>query len=85
MTTEFVKKENKGKVFTVNWQDINLGEDLGSDLPQKTIESIKKHKFSKSLLNVILKKDAPLRRFTLYDWITNQCKHGEIDPGKKHS
>ena len=46
MTMELIKKENKGKVFTVKWKDIKLGEFVGLALPQNTIENIKQHKFS---------------------------------------
>ena len=30
-----------------------------------------------------MKKDAPLKRFTLYDGLTNWCKCGEIDLSKE--
>ena len=65
MTTELIKKENKGEVFMVKWKDIKLGEFTGLGLPQNAIKNIKQHKFSKNLLNVVVKKDAPLKRFTL--------------------
>ena len=83
MTTELIKKENKGEVFAVKWKNINLGEFIGEGLPQATIENIKQHKFSKNLLNVVAKKDAPLRCFTLYNGLTNWCKCGEIDMSKE--
>ena len=80
--TFFLDKTQKGEVFKAKWKDLVIGDYIGPGLPTTAIENIQKHRYKFEYLNVLLEKDIPIKRLTLYDSLSNWCGCGEIDAEK---
>ena len=77
----YLKKTEKGETYSLKWKQIDIGEYTGRGNPQPIIDKIKAHNFEQKLLYVLINKDTPLNRLTLYDGLSNWCGCGEIDQG----
>ena len=55
-----LKEIEKGQKYFLKWKNIELGEYIGSGLPQIVIENFKKDKYDYTNLNVLVKKYSPI-------------------------
>lgn len=76
-----LEKSERGEKFFIYWKNIKLGEYTGNGLPQQAIKPLQEHQYEKRLIFKLLRKETPLRNFTLYEGLSNFCGCGEIDLG----
>lgn len=82
-TETFLKKNEKREKLWIKLKDVELGEYTGAGNPQTTINKIRAHDFKLKSLYVLIKKDTPLNRLTVYDGLSNWYGCGEFDQGKE--
>lgn len=77
----FLKETDKGQKYFLKWKNVELGEYIGSGLPQTVIENFKKDRYDFKNLNVLVKKFSPIKSITLYKGFSNWCACDEICQG----
>jgi hypothetical protein len=79
----YLKKNEKGKEeYFVKWKDVELGQYIGSGSPAQTISNFLEHKYEDKFIFVLLKRNTPLGRFTLYNGLSNFFSCGELILGR---
>ena len=64
----YLKKDPKGKEeYFFKLQDVELGQYTRSGYPSQAISYFLEHKYEDKFIFVLLKRNTPLGRFTLYD------------------
>ena len=76
-----IDKSKEGEKFFLFWKDKRIGEYTGNGLPQRAITKFRENLYKKSQIYVFVKKDTPLKDFTLYPELSHWCSCGEIDLG----
>ena len=77
----FLKKTEKGDKPFLKWKNFEIGEFKGTGHPNQIIQKYQQHQYEDKLMQVYVKKEIPLSRFTLYGGFSNWCGCGEIDLG----
>ena len=67
----YLKKTEKGEVYSLEWKGIFIGEYTGRGSLQPIIDKMKTHNFEQKFLYVLTKKDTPLNRFTIFEGLSN--------------
>ncbi len=62
----FLKKTEKGDKPFLKWKNFEIGEFKGTGHPNQIIQKYQQHQYEDKLLQVFVKKEIPLSRFTLY-------------------
>ena len=79
-----IDKTEKGEKFFVYWKEKEIGEYIGEGLPQMVLNKFRAHQFKLNMLFVRLKRDTPLKSFTVYDGFSHWCSCGPIDMDKEN-
>ena len=67
MGTYLKKNEKRKEEYFFKWKDIELGQYIGSGSLAQTISNFLEHKYEDKFIFVLLKRNSPLCRFTLYN------------------
>ena len=59
-------------------ENFEIGEFKGTGHPNQIIQKYQQHQYEDKLMQVYIKKEIPLSRFTLYEGFSNWCDCGEI-------
>ena len=65
----------------LKWKNFEIGEFKGMGHPNQIIQKYQQHQYEDKLMQVYVKKEIPLSRFTLYGGFSNWYGCGEIDLG----
>ena len=74
-----LSKTEKGEKYFLFWKGIKIGQILGDNPPLSIPQKFRQHCFNKQWIFISVRKETPLRNFTLYPGFTNWCSCGEID------
>ena len=74
----YLKKDEKGKdEYFIKWNEVELGQYIGSGSPSQIIRNFLEHKYEDKFIFVLLKRNTPLACFTLYKRLSNFCSCSE--------
>ena len=65
-------------------KDKEIDELMGEGLPQQIMNKFKIHRFHKNILFVRIKRDTPIKSFTVYEGFSHWCSCGWIDMSKDY-
>ena len=79
-----IKNTEKGDIFFLYWKYKEIGEYMGEGLPQQILNKFQTHHFHKNMLFVRIKRDTPLKSFTVYEGFSHWCSCGQIYISKEY-
>ena len=81
-----MKKTEKGDKFFLYWKNKEIGEYTGGGLPQIVLNNFQTHQFKMNMIYVRLKKDTPLKSFTVSDGFSQwwSCEPSILDMDKEY-
>ena len=79
-----MKNIEKGDKVFIYWKEKEIGEYLGNGLPQMVLDKFRSHQFKMNMIYVRIKRDTPLKSFTVYDGFSQWCSCGSIDMDKEY-
>ena len=79
-----MEKTQKWEKFFIYWKEKEIGEYIGEGLPKMVLNKFRGHQFKLNILFVRLKRNTPLKSFTVYDSFSHWCSCGPIVMDKEN-